>query len=277
MVDRARPNGTQYAGATFTRDASTQYLGPVKFPAWFRAPLAADRRARVGLCAVPVLLLCFLTAPALVAAPPNVKGKIVGQEKLVVDVYAEAANPGSRRWSWREPSIAVDAKFRNLAPQISREICLVASNNGQNSPDASLLVKVTGGRTNPVTMVVRPETTLVFQNADPFDHTLTIVGRTETFAIRAGQRAEWKTPGGVQKLEIRDAGFPSLKSYVLTDPNVVQSVYPAADGTFSFSLTTGEYFLKAYFGGKQVGKQLPMSAKERGVLDLKDVSVGEGS
>lgn len=205
------------------------------------------------------------------------KGKIVGYEKLVVDVYAEAASPASKRWSWREPSLAVDPKFRALAPQISREICLVASNNGQNSPDASLLVKVTGGRTNPVTIVVRPETTLVFQNADPFDHTLSIVGRSETFPIRAGQRAEWKTPGGVQKMEIRDAAFPSLRSYVMTDPNVVQSVYPAADGTFSFSLTTGEYNLKAYFGGKQVGKPLSISAKERGVLDLKDFSVGEGS
>lgn len=205
------------------------------------------------------------------------KGKIVGSEKLSVDVYAEAANPGSKRWSWREPSMAVDPKFRNLAPLISREICLVASNNGQNSPDASLLVKVTGGRTNPVTMVIRPETTLVFQNADPFDHTLTVVGRTETFNIKAGQRAEWKTPGGVQKLEVRDAGFPSLRSYVLTDPNVVQSVYPAADGSFTFSLTNGEYFLKAYFGGKQVGKQLPFTAKERGTFDVKDFNVGEGS
>lgn len=254
-----------------------KYLGAVNSPVW------SVRHARLlgrvlAASAVPLALSYLLLAPSLVAAPPNVKGKVIGQEKLAVEVYAEAANPASKRWSWREPSMAVDAKFRNLAPQITREICLVAANNGQNSADGtSLLVKVTGGRTNPVTIVVRPETTLEFLNADPFEHLITFVGRSEVLKMPAGQRAQFKTPGGVQKIEIRDPGFPSIRSYVLTDPNVVQSVYPAADGTFTFSLTTGEYFVKAYFGGKQVGKTVPISAKERGTFDLKDFSVGEGS
>ena len=246
-----------------------KYLGAVNSPVW--SLRRARRLGRVlAASAVPLALSSLFLAPSLVAAPPNVKGKVVGQEKLSVAVYAEAANPGSKRWSWREPSMAVDSKFRNLSPQITREICLVAANNGQNSPDGtSLLVKVTGGRTNPVTIVVRPETTLEFLN--------TFVGRSEVLKMPAGQRAQFKTPGGMQKIEIRDPGFPSIRSYVLTDPNVVQSVYPTADGSFTFSLTTGEYFVKAYFGGKQVGKQVAVSAKERGTFDLKDFSVGEGS
>lgn len=250
-----------------------KYLGRVNSLVWFRG-----RWRLLALAVIPLASSYLLHASTLVAAPPNVKGKIVGQEKLVVDVYAEAASPASKRWSWREPSIAVDAKFRNLSPQITREICLVAANNGQNSPETtSLLVKVTGGRTNPVTIVVRPETTLEFLNADPFEHLLTFSGRPEVLKIAAGQRVPFKTPGGVQRIEIRDPGFPSIRSYVLTDPNVVQSVYPTSDGSFSFSLTTGEYFVRAYFGGKQVGKQVAISAKERGTFDLKDFQVGEGS
>lgn len=224
----------------------------------------------VGL---PLVMMGVLGAPSLVAAPPNVKGKLTGYEKLVVDVYGEAANPASKRWSWREPSVAVDPKFRNLSPHISREIAMAITNNGQNPPLPAMLVKVTGGRTNPVTIVVPPETPLTFVNADPFPHTLSFGERIPDVALAPGARFEWKAPGGVQKLEVRDAAFPSLRSYILTDPNVVQSVYPAADGTFSLSLSTGDYTLKAFFGGKQVGKSLPVAAKERGTLDLKEVSV----
>lgn len=229
--------------------------------------------AKTRLGAGLALIMVALGASHLSAAPPSVKGKLTGYEKLVVDVYGEAANPASKRWSWREPSVAVDPKFRNLSPQISREVCLVATNNAPNPSGPSLLVKVTGGRTNPVTIVVQPETTLAFQNADPFPHTLSFGDKAPELALAPGARVEWKTPNGVQQVEIRDPGFPSLRSYVLTDPNVVQTVYPAHDGSFSFSLTGGDYNLKAFFGGKQVGKTVPMAVKDKGTLDLKEFSV----
>ena len=194
----AKANGTEYAGATFTRGFVPKYLGAVNSPVWFRG-----RWRLLAVAVVPLATSYLLHASSLVAAPPNVKGKIIGQEKLVVDVYAEAANPSSKRWSWREPSVAVDAKFRNLSPQITREICLVAANNGQNSPDAaSLLVKVTGGRTNPVTIVVRPETTLEFLNADPFEHLLTFVGRPETLKMAGRPALALQDPG--RRAEDRD-------------------------------------------------------------------------
>ena len=61
------------------------------------------------------------------AGPPNVKGKITGYEKLTPEVYAEAAKPEARRWTWREPSPSVAAQFRSLSANPSRDICIAAT------------------------------------------------------------------------------------------------------------------------------------------------------
>jgi hypothetical protein len=71
-------------------------------------------RTKVAL----VLPLCVgvfafaLFPTTLAAGPPNVKGKITGYEKLVPEVYAEAAKPEARRWTWREPSPSVAGTLR---------------------------------------------------------------------------------------------------------------------------------------------------------------------
>jgi hypothetical protein len=227
--------------------------------------------SRCGVWAGAALVVSLVALP-ISAGPPNAKGRVTGAERLVADVYVEAARPEARRWNWREPSPAVPQQFRALAPNISREICVVAFNSARNSaPPAPLLVRVTGGRTNPAMLVVAPGTSLRFQNDDPFPHRLVVTGQTGWRAEMASHvQREWKASDNPGVTEFRDELFPSVRTFVVVDPGVVQSVYPARDGSFAFSLAAGSYVLKAFFSGKQVGKDVGFEAKERSVLELKE-------
>ena len=62
----------------------------------------------------------------------------------------------------------------------------------------------------------------------------------------------------------------------IVEPGVVDVVYPARNGTFAFrDLAPGDYYLRAYFNGKQVGKQVTVVAS-KGSVELKDaVDVAE--
>lgn len=207
------------------------------------------------------------------ANPPNVKGKITGQEKLVPELYAETAKPESRRWTWREPSPSVSAQFRVLSANPSRDICLAAT-TGANQEKQEFRMTVTGGRVFPTTIVVTPNTQLAFKNVDPFVHRIYVVGATGQKLLQAEDLAangvrSW-SPQGAGKFEVRDELFPSVRTYVVVDPQVAQIAYPGRDGAFGFSLPNGDYVLKAYFNGKPIGKPVNFTAKEKGMVDLKE-------
>src|SRR5437762_7485585 len=87
-----------------------------------------------------------------------VKGRISGQEKLIPDVYVEASKPEAHRFAWREPSPTVKAEFRNLSGNPSREICVAATEAANAAAHEPILLKSTGGRTIPATIVVSPGT-----------------------------------------------------------------------------------------------------------------------
>ena len=54
--------------------------------------------------------------------------------------------------------------------------------------------------------------------------------------------------------------------------------FPGRDGAFQLNLPSGDFVLKAFFNGKQVGKTLSVVAKEKGSIDLKEpLNVGEGT
>src|SRR4029078_2638204 len=90
----------------------------------FGLPSSGSMRKRVAL---GVLTAVALLSVAGHAGAPNVKGKITGQAKLVPEVYAEAANPEARRWTWREPSPSVASQFRTLSANPSRDLCIAAT------------------------------------------------------------------------------------------------------------------------------------------------------
>jgi len=132
-------------------------------------------------------------------------------------------------------------------------------------------MKVTGGRVFPTTIVVSPGTPLAFKNYDPFIHRLYVVGNATFKAQDMAPNAvrSWSA-SGPGKYEIRDELFPSVRTFVIVDPQVVQVAYPGRDGAFGLTLPAGEYVLKAFFGGKQVGKPTPVNAKEKSTVELKD-------
>lgn len=238
------------------------------------------RVAPLSPVSLAILTASVLLSVASNAAGPNVKGKITGQDKLVPDVYAEAAKPESRRWTWREPSPSVAAQFRTLSANPSRDLCIAATTSGNAGPQEPIRMTVTGGRVFPTTIVVSPGTPLAFKNFDPFKHRLYLVGNPSFKAEDMGpnQVRSWSA-AGAGKYEVRDELFPSVRTFVIVDPQVVQVAYPGRDGAFGLTLPAGEYVLKAFFAGKQVGKPTQVNAKDKATVELKDplnVSASEG-
>jgi plastocyanin len=230
----------------------------------------------------PVSLLSFavlsLGAAGAASAGP-VKGRISGQEKLTPDVYVEASKPDAHRWMWREPSPTVKQEFRALSANPSREICIAATESANAAAHEPILLKITGGRTIPATIVVSPGTRLSFENRDPFPHRLYQVGSTvwKPETINPQSRREW-TAQGPGRFEFRDELFPTVRTYVVVDPQVVEIAYPGRDGAFAMNLQPGDYVLKAFFAGKQVGKPVSVTVKGPALVDIKDaLNVAEGS
>lgn len=234
-----------------------------------RSPNFSNRRHRFVAFAIVAGTVSSAAALAF-AAGPNVRGRIKDQEKLVRDVYAEAASPESHRWSWREPSPSVQSQYRTLSANPSREVCIAATNNSGGGSQDPVLMTVTGGRIVPTTIVVGPNRRLVFKNFDPFPHKIFIPGQKSFSAeeIKPDAQREWTAPGP-GRYEFRDELFPSVKTYVVVDPQVVAIAYPGKDGAFGFSLPKGDYVLKAFFSGNPVGKPVAVVATDRGV-DLKE-------
>lgn len=226
----------------------------------------------LALAAVAMTALCGTA----LAGP--VRGRIAGQEKLLPEVYAEAAKPDSHRFTWREPSPTVRSEFRALSANPSRDVCIAAFASGNQPAREPILIKVTGGRTIPTTLVVPPGTRLSFENRDPFPHRLFVPGNDAWKAedTNAGGRREW-TAAGAGVVEFRDQFFPSVRLHVVIDPQVVDIAFPGRDGSFGMNLAPGDYVLKAFFGGKQVGRSVSVTVKEKGNVDLKEpLNVGEG-
>lgn len=236
-----------------------------------KAPLgrasAVSSRARWGRTCGRLAVLTLLVSASAQAA--KLRGRVDGFRNLLNPVWAEARDPKQHGYSFREPVATVRAEFRRLFPHIPKEICVAAFAASPQKASPPVLVRVGGGRTTPVTLVVPPGTRLSFQNTDPFKHRLHGVG-IPTFqpadTLRGASR-EWSVPGpGV--FEIRDELAPSLRMWVVVDPNVAAIAYPSLKGDFALTVTDpGEYTVQAYFAGKKVGPALPVTVKEAD-LDL---------
>ena len=219
------------------------------------------------------LLALGLVGIAGTALAAQVHGKIAGAEKLLPDVYTEIAK-AEHRYTWREPSPTVKPEFRVLSANPSRDICIAAVSTNSASPHDPIQITVTGGRT-PVftTLAVSPSTKILFVNHDPFNHRLYLVGNDTFKEVRRrppAARVSGPAPGA-GRYEFRDKLAPTLlQFFVVVDPGVVDVVYPSHTGTVTFKeLPSGDYFLKAFFNGKQVGKPVQAVAT-RGSVELKE-------
>jgi len=225
------------------------------------------------------VLALALAAPTIALGAPQVRGKLVGLEKLMNPVWAEAKESSSHRFSWREPSPTVRAEFRSLYAYAPKEVCVAAlASTPQSPPALPLLITVGGGRTTPVTVVVAPGTRLHFENRDPFPHRLYAVGQTsfppgDMVAMAA---RDWTAPAP-GKYELRDELSPSVRSWVVVEPHAAAVAYPSTQGVFSFSqLAPGEYVIKAYFTGVPVGAPKSVAVGAATVTDVL-LPVAEGT
>lgn len=219
-------------------------------------------------------------ASMAVAAGPSLKGRITGQDKLIPEVYAETTKPDSKRWTWREPSPAVGQQYRTLSASPNKDICIAALSQNGGAAGEAVLMSMTGGRIVPTTIVVSPGTKLVFKNFDPFAHKLFLVGNAafKPDPQQPNASREWQAPNGSGRFEFRDELFPSIRTFVVVEPQLSSVAFPTKEGTFSFNLPAGEYTLKAFFGGKVAGSPMMAVVKDRGTLDLKEpINVGEGA
>jgi hypothetical protein len=231
-------------------------------------------RRPTRIAAPLVLFLSALMSGQLLAAvpPAMVRGKVVGWDKLVPQVYADAAKNDSRRFTWREPSPTVKQEFRRLSANVSRDVCVAALSTASPQPHDPISIRVTGGRMTPATVALSVGSRLSFRNLDPFAHVL-YENNNDKWAPSAtapGSSREWAA-SAVGTHEIRDQLFPSIVMYVIVDPSVVELAFPDKDGAFAMSLPPGEYTLKAFFDGKAVSKEMgPLRIADRGILELRD-------
>jgi hypothetical protein len=204
-------------------------------------------------------VLMLLAIPATADAA-RVKGRLDGFRLLRNPVWAEAKDPTNHGYSFREPVPTVRSEFRRPFPHIPKELCIALLAAAPQAAPKPILIRVGGGRTTPVTIVVPPGTRLTFQNTDPFKHRLYGVGLKTFSAAEQGQGAtrEW-TPPAPGTYEIRDEAAPSLRMWIVAEPSVASITYPSIKGEFSVNVEApGEYTLQAFFAGKKVGDAVPV-------------------
>ena len=196
----------------------------------------------------------LLAGPAPVAV--GVKGKVTGWEKLLPQTYAEAAE--------RPPPLHVARAVADGEAGLPQAVGQRRRATSASSPSAPAprrptspwSVKLTGGRLTPATIVLSPGSRLSFKNADPFPHVLYEVGNDKWAANPTA-------PGSTRDWAAHDAGAARHPRPALPErrhvrrrsiPNAVEFAMPDRDGAFAMAVPPGDYTLKAFFEGKQVGK-----------------------
>lgn len=216
------------------------------------------------LVAIPLVASLPVDAVGAVGGGPvTVKGKTLGTAKLLNPVWNDAKDPALHRFTFREPSATVRADLRTLTAFLPKELCVVALVPGDGKANKlPLRVVVAGGRTSPVTLVVAPGQQIQFENQDPFTHKLYVVGAdSKGFAATETGTAKSRTwtPPGPGKYEIRDQLAPSVRSWIVVEPHLVNVGYPDRKGDFQIDLDPGAYTLRGYFNGEPVGSELPIT------------------
>ena len=221
------------------------------------------RAAAVATLLTIPLLASLAASAAGVGGPVTVKGKTLGSAKLLNPVWNDAKDPNLHRYTFREPSATVRSDVRTLTAFLPKELCVVALVPGDGKANRlPLRVVVAGGRTSPVTLVVAPGQQIQFENQDPFSHKLYVVGAdSKGFAPTETGTAKSRTwtPPGPGKYEIRDQLAPSVRSWIVVEPHLVNVGYPDRRGDFQIDLEPGAYTLRGYFNGDPVGSELPIT------------------
>ncbi len=233
------------------------------------------RRTALWVAALAGSALMAAAASQAVAQEPEtkaaVKGRIMGGNQLLNPVWNDDKDPKNRRYTFRQPSTTVGKNAKTLTAYLPKELAIAAlfSPDGGDAPKNDKAppfdIHVSGGRTTPVTIVIAPGRSVQFVNHDPFTHKLYSVDKGQGSLApeetkSSGQRV-WQPPkAGVY--EIRDAYFPSVRSWIVVEPKAVSVGYPNTKNEFVVpDLPPGNYEFRAYFAGAAVGEPLPFELR----------------
>jgi plastocyanin len=218
----------------------------------------ARRVLRLWLAFSTLGMAAIVALPGTAAAT-KIKGRVENYRQLANPVWDEARDSKRKLFTFRETVPTVPAQFRKMFPHIPKELCIAAlAASPRPPPQTAVLIRVGGGRTTPVTIVVAPGTRLQFKNTDPFTHRLHALKDNvgvRTFVandtIKGGTR-EWTVPEP-GTFEVRDELAPSLRMWIVAEPSVVTIGYPSMKGEFALVVEPGEYTIQVFFSGKKVG------------------------
>ncbi len=214
-------------------------------------------RLRPAFAAMAALLL-----PSAVLAA-TAKGKVANTQDLLNPVWKEAKEPDAHRFTFREPVSSVPPDSRILRGHLPKELCLVALQDGAAASKTPIRIKIEGGRTSFVTLVVAEKQEIRFENHDPSPHSIYEVSGAGGFAkgvMQPDGSRTW-TPPKPGKYEIRDELSPGLRSWIVVEPRAKKTVFPNRKGEFAMELEPGAYELRAYYNGEPVGEALPIDVK----------------
>jgi len=228
-----------------------------------------DRAALYLSFLLPAFLAVLL--PALDAQAGPLKGKFKTTKDFSdffqKSMEATAEDKGDYYWLVENAVLPIQPPAVDWA----RELVVAIMKKG-NPPgfDKIQNVIISGATFSPSTIIVPPKTTIKFKNEDPFVHSLYSLDLGTSFTpeilpSRQLRQIQFLNPGTYL---VRCKMTPHLEGYVIVDPDVVDMIIPAADGTFTYeNLAPGKYQLKLYYKGQLVG------VKGIEILDEKAVEV----
>jgi hypothetical protein len=214
--------------------------------------------------AVALAAFTLVSGSALAENGVTITGKIAGGANLLNSVWSEAANPDNHRFTFRQSSTTVAKKAKILRAFLPKELCIaVLLKQGKAKPlGRPVVMHLSGGRTNPSTLVIPEGQNVEFRNHDPFRHKLYDTGRKVgglgPEEMARGKARVWLPPKA-GTYEIRDELFPSVRSWIVVEPRAAACGHVDTKNVFSIpGLAPGTYELRGYFEGKPVGKPLPL-------------------
>jgi hypothetical protein len=176
--------------------------------------------------------------------------------KLLLATYKpEPAAPAEQAFLWEiENGVKEVAADRVDA---KRELAVVLVGEGPSTLTDRVEVAFSGGGLLPSTIVVRPNTTLLFRNDDEIAHELYAEG-LEGFA------AEGTSPRGRRSVVLKKAGVFALRDQIITHltgylhvmDGVIAVASPNASGEYAFpEVPAGKYTLKVLHGPNEIASQ----------------------
>ncbi|HUT78891.1 MAG TPA: hypothetical protein VM285_14435 [Polyangia bacterium] len=201
------------------------------------------------------LAVCLGSFPALAT---KVTGKIVVTPgfREALELAARKSEEGQASSYWNEPNGLLPVEPPRVNPAVDLGVVLFQEGAPAPAPDSVATVPVRAARLERSVVMVRPGSTLRFNNVDPFDHELyspTVPAfEPERQAKGAFRPIEFKAEG---TYEVRCKMMPHFLGWVVAVPATLVLELDKA-GEFKLEdLAPGKYTIKVFHGGSWVHEE----------------------